>query len=266
MMVTDCVSGDLNKWSLEKMASKLSGKIALVTGGATGIGRATCELYAKEGAYLHVLDYNEEDGLEAVDQITAAGGQGSFHKVDVRKEESVVEAMKAVSKKSDRIDIAVLSAGVLKGAFKSIDELSENDWDSTIDTNLKGTFLTAKYLAPLLSAADESVLLLIASGAGVRGGSSSYAYAASKAGMHGMHYKLEGELGPQGVRLHVICPGGIATPLKLANVAEGALSQGKDPDEAIKNSNLGDPIGVARILLFLASDDGSYVRGTIFTR
>jgi len=265
-MVTDCASGDLNKWSLETMVGKLSGKVALVTGGATGIGRATCELYAKEGAFVHVLDYNEDDGLEAVEQIKVAGGQGAFHKVDVRKEQSVVEAMKAVSEESDRIDVAVISAGVLKGAFKRIDELSENDWDSTIDTNLKGTFLTAKYLAPLLSVADQSVLLLIASGAGVKGGSSSYAYAASKAGMHGMHYKLEGELGPQGVRIHVVCPGGIATPLKLANVAEGALSQGNDPDEAIRNSNLGDPIGVARILLFLASDDGSYIRGTIFTR
>ena len=248
------------------MVGKLKGKIALITGGATGIGRATCDLYAKEGAYVNLMDYNEKDGSEAVDQIRALGGQGTFHKVDVRKEESVVEAMKAISKQNDKIDIAVLSAGVLKGAFKTIGDLSETDWDSTIDTNLKGTFLTTKYLAPLLSVADQSVLLLIASGAGVRGGSSSYAYAASKAGMHGMHYKLESELGPQGVRLHVICPGGIATPLKLANVAEGALSSGNDPEEAIRNSNLGDPIGVARILLFLASEDGSYVRGTIFTR
>ncbi len=248
------------------MVGKLSGKIALVTGGATGIGRATCEMYAKEGAFVHLLDYNEKDGSEAVAGIIASGGQGSFHKVDVRNEESVVKAMKEVSIRSNRVDVAVLSAGVLQGAFKRIDELSENDWDSTIDTNLKGTFLSAKYLAPKLSAAGESVLLLIASGAGVRGASSSHAYAASKAGMHGMHYKLEGELGPQGVRIHVICPGGIATPLKLANVAQGALSQGNDPDEAIRKSKLGDPIGVARILVFLASEDGSYVRGTIFTR
>ena len=91
----------------------------------------------------------------------------------------------------------------------------------------------------------------------MRGASSSYAYAASKAGQHGMHFKLEQELGPEGVRLHVICPGGIATPLKLANVAEGAEAQGRDPEEAKKNANLGDPIGVARILVFLASEEGS---------
>ncbi len=131
---------------------------------------------------------------------------------------------------------------------------------------MKGTFFSSKYTTPLLAAAGESVLLIIASGAGVRGGSSSYAYAASKAGQHGLHYKLEQEVGPQGVRLHVICPGGIATPLKLANVAQGAIAAGRDPEEAVKNTGLGDPMGVARILAFLASEEGSYVRGTIFTR
>ena len=141
-----------------------------------------------------------------------------------------------------------------------------DEWDATLDTNLKGTFLSAKYTTPLLAAAGESVLLIIASGAGVRGGSSSYAYAASKAGQHGLHFKLESEVGPQGVRLHVICPGGIATPLKLANVAEGAEKDGRDPEEAKKNASLGDPVGVARVLTFLASEEGSYVRGTVFTR
>ncbi|MGB1716983.1 MAG: SDR family oxidoreductase, partial [Candidatus Latescibacterota bacterium] len=79
-------------------------------------------------------------------------------------------------------------------------------------------------------------------------------------------YKLEQELSPKGVRLHVICPGGIATPLKLENVAQGAVAQGQDPELAQRNANLGEPIGVARILAFLASEEGSYVRGTIFTR
>ena len=162
--------------------------------------------------------------------------------------------------------MAVFSAGVLTGAFKTIEELSEEDWDATLDTNLKGTFLSAKYAAPLLAAAGKSVLLIIASGAGVRGGSSSYAYAASKAGQHGFHYKLEGELGPKGVRLHVICPGGIATPLKLKNIAQGAEATGRDPEEAKRNAVLGDPMGIARVLAFLASEEGSYVRGTVFTR
>ena len=105
--------------------------------------RVGYEMYAKEGAFVHLLDYNEKDGSEAVAGIIASGGQGLFHKVDVRNEESVVKAMKEVSIRSNRVDVAVLSAGVLQGAFKRIDELSENDWDSTIDTNLTGILLSA---------------------------------------------------------------------------------------------------------------------------
>jgi len=245
---------------------KLSEKIALVTGGATGIGRATAELYASEGALVHIIDYNEAEGHAAVEAIARAGGQAKFYATDVRSEESVARSVSQVAAESGKVDVAVVAAGVLKGAFKGIDELDEGDWYATIDTNLKGTFLTVKYVAPLLEKAGESVLLLIASGAGVRGASSSYAYAASKAGMHGMHYKMEQELTPKGVRLHVICPGGIATPLKLENVAQGAAASGQDPEAAQRNANLGEPIGVARILAFLASEEGSYVRGTIFTR
>ena len=245
---------------------KLENKEALVTGGSTGIGRAAAELFAEEGARVHIVDYNEEEGKAAVAKIEAVGGRAHFYATDVRKEESVATSIAQVKAQTDRIDVAVFAAGGLKGAFKTIEELSEEDWDATLDTNLKGTFFSAKYATPLLAAAGASVLLIIASGAGVRGGSSSYAYAASKAGQHGLHYKLESELGPQGVRLHVICPGGIRTPLKLENVAQGAVAAGRDPEEAQKNAGLGDPMGVARVLAFLASEEGSYVRGTVFTR
>lgn len=245
---------------------RLAEKVALVTGGATGIGRATAELFGAEGAQVLILDYNEEEGNAAVKAITAAGGQAAFCQADVRDDAQVRQAIQSLSAAHGHLDIAVCSAGVLKGAFKTIDALDEDDWDMTLDTNLKGTYLTLKYAAPLLAAAGQSVLLLIASGAGVRGGSSSYAYAASKAGMHGLHYKLETELGSKGVRIHVICPGGIATPLKLENVAQGAEASGRDPKEAVANHNLGDPMGVARVLAFLSSEEGSYIRGTIFTR
>ena len=225
---------------------KLANKDALVTGGATGIGRATAELFAQEGARVHIIDYNEAEGRAAVEQVEAAGGQAHFYATDVRSEESVAASVAQIRVRTAQLDVAVFAAGVLTGAYKTIEELSEEDWDATLDTNLKGTFLSAKYATPLLAAADKSVLLIIASGAGVRGGSSSYAYAASKAGQHGLHYKLEGELGPKGVRLHVICPGGIATPLKLENIAQAAEAAGRDPEEAKRNAVLGDPMGVAR--------------------
>ena len=93
-------------------------------------------------------------------------------------------------------------------------------------------------------------------------------YAASKAGMHGMHYKLQSELGPRGVRLHVVCPGSIATPLKLDNIAQAATLAGEDPEAAREQArqSLGDPMGIAKVLAFLSSEDGSYINGTVFTR
>ncbi len=245
---------------------KLQDRVAVVTGGATGIGGATCDMFAEEGAITVVVDYNQAAGEKAVEHILAAGGRAEFHRLDVRSAEDTAQVFQHIGNTHGHIDVLVCSAGVLMGAFQGIEDLQEEAWDATIDTNLKGTFLTTKFAAPWLRRAQRSVMLLIASGAGVRGGSSSYAYAASKAGMHGMQYNFATDLNT--TRVHVICPGGIATPLKLLNVAQGATARGDDADAAVNQArkDLGDPVGVARILTFLASDDGDYVRGTIFTR
>ena len=247
---------------------KLESKIALITGGATGIGRATAELYSTEGATVIIVDYNESGGRRAVKEIEKGGGNAAFYQVDVRSEEEVSAVLKDVDSKYGRLDVVVCSAGILKGARKGIDALQEEDWNSTIDTNLKGTFLTIKHSVALLKKAGNSVLLLISSGAGVRGGSSSYAYAASKGGIYALHYNLESQLNPMGVRVHVVCPGSISTPLKLENIADIAKAEGKNPEEAVAKARqeLGHPLGVARVLTFLASRDADYVRGTVFTR
>ena len=248
---------------------RFDGKIAVVTGGATGIGAATADLFAAEGATSVILDYNETDGAALSARIAAAGQSGTFIQVDIRHEASVAAAFAQVAELYGRVDILVASAGVLKGAYRTVAELDEADWDATLDTNLKGTFLTAKHGTPLMVAAGESVLMLIASGAGVSGGaSSSHAYAASKAGIHGMQYKLRAEHAEHGMRVYAICPGGIATPLKLENVGQRAELNGEDPQAAIEaaRQSLGEPLGVAKVLAFLASDEGSYVRGTVFTR
>ena len=245
---------------------KLQDRVTVVTGGATGIGGATCDMFAAEGAMSIVVDYNEAAGEKAVERIQASGGRAEFHRLDVRSAQETEQVFQYIGTKHGRIDVLVCSAGVLQGAFQGIEKLEEEAWDATIDTNLKGTYLTTKFAAPWLRQAKHSVLLLIASGAGVRGGSSSYAYAASKAGIHGMQYNFGSDLST--TRVHVICPGGIATPLKLLNIAQGATARGDNADTAVDEARktLGDPVGVAKILTFLASDDADYVRGTIFTR
>ena len=247
---------------------RFKGKIAVITGGATGIGGAAAELFAAEGAISVILDYNKDDGTALAQRISASGQSGYFIQVDIRQEKSVAAAFAEVETRFGGAHVIVASAGVLKGAYKPITELPENDWDATLDTNLKGTFLTAKHGAPLLVRNPESVFILIASGAGVTGGSSSHAYAASKAGIHGMQHKIRQEYGDRGMRVYCICPGGINTPLKIENIGQGAEADGRDPQAAMEaaKKTLGDPMGVARVLAFLASDEGSYVRGTIFTR
>ena len=244
----------------------LQDRITVVTGGATGIGGATSAMYASEGAVSIIIDYNKTEGEAAAQRIRDTGGRAEFHALDVRSAEQTAQVFERIGTTHGHIDTLVCSAGVLMGAYSGIADLEEEAWDTTIDTNLKGTYLTTKYAAPWLRRAEHSVLLLIASGAGVRGGSSSFAYAASKAGIHGMQYNFASDLST--TRVHVICPGGIATPLKLLNIAQGASARGEDSDAAIKDArkSLGDPAGVAKVLTFLASDDGDYVRGTIFTR
>lgn len=248
--------------------NRLENRVAVITGGATGIGGAAAELCAAEGAIVHLLDANAEDGRATEARIRDHGGVARFHEVDVRDAEQLRATFEQIRTTDEQIHVLVCSAGVLRGAYCGIDDLDEEDWDATLDTNLKGTYLTTRFAAPGLRKADKSVLLLISSGAGVRGGSSSYAYAASKAGVHGLQYNLQSDLGATGSRIHVVCPGGIATPLKLKNVAEGAASRGENVEAAVASAreSLGDPVGVARVLTFLASDDGDYVRGTIFTR
>ena len=135
-----------------------------------------------------------------------------------------------------------------------------------VGVNLTGSFLVAKAVVPAMKRAGRGVIILVASGAGVRGGSSSVAYGSSKGAVHGLAMVLEPQLAPLGIRVNDVCPGSLDTPLKRQNVIDGAVAHGEDPDAALARAGLGDPRGVARVLAFLASDDADYVRGSIFTR
>ena len=247
---------------------RLKDKVTLITGATGGIGRATARAFAAEGAEVWVLDVDEDACRALVDEIGTAGGRAHHRTVDVRSSESIGAAIDDAGRSRGRLDVVMAGAGVLRGAFQSLAELDESTWDQVIDTNLKGAWLTARHAAPWLVAGAPSTLLLISSIAGVKIKSSSYAYAASKAGLHGMLQNFEHELVPQGVRCNVICPDAIATSMKMGNIQDAARAVGEDPDAALDAArpDLGDPEALARVLTFLASDDAAYVRGTIFTR
>jgi NAD(P)-dependent dehydrogenase (short-subunit alcohol dehydrogenase family) len=187
---------------------------------------------------------------------------------DVTDEEQCRRLTTTALRQTGRLDILITCAGVFRGGQASLEDLEESVFRGVIDINLMGTFLTVKHAVPAMQEAGRGVILCIASGAGVTGASGSYAYGASKGGVHGLVLTLQARLEPRGIRVHAICPGEIATPLKLSAIAQAAELAGRSPDAAIAEARerLGEADGVARVLAFLASDEASYVRGTIFTR
>lgn len=248
----------------------LQGKVIIVTGGAQGIGAATAQLCAARGASVVIADVNARDGEQVVASIRAAGGDAWFQHTDIRDEGEVHVLIDGVRERHGRLDVLVAAAGVLKGAYLQPEELSLEDFQTVLDVNVKGIFLCAKYAAPLLEASGRGVIIVLASGAGVTGPSSSLAYGASKGGVNGLAMTMAHHLAPRGIRVNVVCPGEIATAMKLSVIAAEAQRAGRSQEEAIAQAQaqgrLGTPEGVARIIAFLASDEADYVRGAVFTR
>ena len=250
------------------MDIRLNDKVAVITGGSTGIGAATAIEYARAGAKVVFGDINETGAEETVSAIREAGGVVRFLRTDVMVEAEVAALMQTADTEFGGIHVLVTAAGILRGPNVRIDEFETATFDSVIDVNLKGTFFALKHAVPIMNRCGGGVILCIASGAGVRGGSSSVAYGSSKGGVNGLVMVVENQVASMNIRMHTICPGGLATPLKLGQIAESARREGRDPDAAVADArkSLGDPAGVARVLTFLASDAGSYTRGQIFTR
>ncbi len=247
---------------------RLQGKVAVVTGGARGIGGATAQELAREGAKVVIGDVLAAEGEATAGAIRKAGGEARFVRTDVTSESHCKALMAAAVDAYAHLDVLVCCAGVLRGAYLQPDELDAETFMGVLDINVKGTFLAVRSAVPWLRQAGRGVVLLLASGAGVRGPSSSLAYGTSKGGVHGLAMTLEPQLAAAGIRVNDVCPGGIATRMKLDNVADGARHAGRSVEQALADAEvtLGDPVGVARILAFLASDDADFVRGTIHTR
>ncbi len=245
---------------------RLQDKVVIVTGAASGIGLATARVCAEEGACLVLADLPSAPGLSELSSLGDGDRPALVVPADVTRLADCLALAAAAERRWGRIDALINCAGILQGAYVAVDDLDEETFDRVVDVNLAGSFRMVKAVVPAMRRAGRGVIVLIASGAGVRGGSSSVAYGSSKGAVHGLAMVLEPQLAPAGIRVNDVCPGSLDTPLKRQNVVDFAAAHGRSPEEALAKANLGDPRGVAKILAFLVSDEADYVRGTVFTR
>ncbi len=238
---------------------KLEGKVAIVTGGASGLGRATVMRFLAEGAKVVVADLNEVNGAETVAVAKAAGhGEAiAFVRCDVANEADVVAAVATAETLFGRLDIAYLNAGV-GGAFGPIAETSVEDWDYTFAVLTRSVFLGMKHASEAIKRHGQGgVILVTASIAGMVGGGGSHAYSAAKAAVISLTENVAAELGPHRIRVVGIAPGVISTPLLHRGKPERYEAQFKRqpwPDR-------GAPEHIADVAAFLCSDDARFITG-----
>ncbi len=248
------------------MSADLSGKRIVVTGGATGIGRSTARLVSKCGARLAVFDVNDEEGTATVSEINEAGGEARYWHVDIADGAAVGGGVAAAENWLGRIDVLIHFAGILDGASIELDEFPEDTWDRVLDINLRGSFLIAKHVGAVMKKQRAGTIILTASGAGVLGGSSSFAYGSSKGGVHGLAMVMDAQLFKYGIRVNDVLPGAVDTPLKVAQVKTMHDHSGDEKSYEAAIERLVSPDDVARIYAFVASDDANLLKGSVRTQ
>lgn len=239
----------------------LSGLRLIVTGAAAGIGAATAELASQMGAKVVGLD--SRPYTSGVPGDPGSPVQSGF--VDVADEQSVGQAFEAALETLGGLDAVVHCAGIMRAQRLSIADLELEVWNRVMDVNLTGTFLVAREAARFMIPHRRGTILLIASRAGVLEASGSIAYGASKGGVHGLGISLAKALEPSGIRVHVVLPGNVDTPLMQESLAE-ALRNGTDPALVERmRGELVSPQEIARALALLVSPQSDSLRGTITT-
>ncbi len=239
---------------------RLKGKIALITGGGSGIGRATCLLFAGEGATVVVADYVAEGGHETVQQIKANGGKATFVQADVSKSADVQNMIATTVQTCGRVDVLFNNAGI-EGPSAKIANYKEDDWDRVIAIDLTSVYLGMKYVIPEMLKQGGGSIISTASVAGLVGFPGSGAYAAAKAGVINMTRMVALEYADKNIRVNCICPGIIDTPM-VDRVVGGRLRERVVKAEPV--GRLGRPEDIANAALFLASDDSSFATGAPF--
>ena len=240
------------------MTDRLADKVAIVTGAASGIGRETALLFAREGAKVTVADRNRTGGAQTVDIVHKEGGEALFVPVDTSNAEQIDGMVAQTVDRYGQLDTMVNAAAILIVSL-SLEEESERDWDLTMDVNLKGVFMCCKYAIPAMLQSGGGSIVNIASGSGIQGNVLSVAYGASKAGVIHLTTMAAEQYTSQGIRVNCIAPGPVDTPQKRGSSRSTEQFEADEARHPMKRA--ARPEEIASAILFLASDEASYVSG-----
>jgi NAD(P)-dependent dehydrogenase (short-subunit alcohol dehydrogenase family) len=240
---------------------KLDNKVAIVTGSASGIGLATVQLLAEEGAAVIIVDLDAQRGKQAEQKIKAAGGKAIFVQCDVSRAEDCRRAVEIAIEKFGRLDILVNNAGIIRRA--DVLGTTEEEWDRVMEVNVKSVFLMSKYAIPEMVKQGGGSIVNIASAWGLKGGPRAASYCASKGAVVNLTRAMAIDHGPDNIRVNCICPGDTDTPMLREEARQLGLPEDRFMEEAAMRPlrRYGQPIEIAQAVLFLVSDAASYITG-----
>jgi NAD(P)-dependent dehydrogenase (short-subunit alcohol dehydrogenase family) len=245
-----------------QLAGRVAGKVALITGGASGIGRASALLFAREGAAIALADVNADASQHVSDEIAQSGGRAFFELVDVTRAADCQRLVERALREFGRIDILFNNAGIMRRA--TVLDLSEADWDRVMAVNVKSIYLLSREVIPHMQAAGGGTIINTASGWGLAGGAKAAVYCASKGAVVLLTKAMAIDHGPQNIRVNCICPGDTDTGM----LRDEAQQLGEDSSRFLAESakrplgRVGTPEEIAQAALYLASDASSFVTGT----
>jgi NAD(P)-dependent dehydrogenase (short-subunit alcohol dehydrogenase family) len=241
----------------------LDGKCALITGGASGIGRATALLLAQQGAAVAVVDMNEAQGQAVAQAIIQAGGRAVFIHCDVSLAADCQRAVQETVEQLGDLDILSNNAGIIRRA--DVVGTTEAEWDRVMDVNVKSIFLLAKYAVPIMAQSGGGVIINTASGWGLKGGRNAVSYCASKGAVVNLTRAMALDHGAQKIRVNCVCPGDTDTPMLRHEAQQLGEPEAKFMAEAAERplGRYGQPEEIAQAVLFLASEASSFVTGAV---
>jgi len=241
--------------------ASLTGKVALITGAASGIGRATALLFAREGAAVAIVDLNEPSGQAVAQEIAGHDGRAIFLRADVTDAADCRRAVEGAMREFGGLHVLFNNAGIIRRA--SLLELTEQDWDRVLAVNVKSIFLMSKQVIPIMSQAGGGSIINMASGWGLAGGPRAAAYCASKGAVVLLTKAMAVDHGAANIRVNCICPGDTDTSMLRDEVRQLGASEDRFLAESAHRplGRIGKPEEIARAALYLAGDGSSFVTG-----